>query len=285
MKRISLSILLAIFVALGLTGCVGKVSQPINNTGMVKDKTFKFKEQDSFGNEVSEKEVEKAILESMLNASSYKRDFISSRGDGYYLSKNRKGTIEGNTLALTYNHLFHHSTEKIETTTTKFTYPFAIGSQDGYTIATLAAPSNMDHIPEGLIENDPFDDLEDLEADAVKIYKSANPKIKKRYTAAGSINSKYDDASIFGNFKRLLKPWKNNDKSITKDMIGKGSVFQMPYNDTVYPVVVDVFPYRGGSKVDYKLIIDYYFLPNGATTASTDDVAKMEEKIKQIVND
>lgn len=96
----------------------------------------------------------------------------------------------------------------------------------------------------------------ELEADAKSTVSKLNTIVVsesfiKEYTATieGEVNSKNTDSEVFGNFKRILGGWGSDYQSDAK----KANVFSLKVGDNSLPITIEVYPYRGGSKVVYSV--------------------------------
>ncbi len=142
------------------------------------------------------------------------------------------------------------------------------------------------------MEIKPLDNPEKLKQDVFRILDKL-PKSKlylsKRYLLKGEINTKYPTDSIYANFKRLMGQytgyyyWTDSKEKISP--IEKENTFNLKIKDKIYPINIKIYPYRNGSKVDYKAYISYKIYSNGTSTLTKQDIENAKKEIERVVND
>ena len=143
------------------------------------------------------------------------------------------------------------------------------------------------------MEHSTLDQPAVLEKDAINIFNSLKNKpitIKRKVEFKGEVNTKYPDKSVYANFKRLMGEFRNwrwwsstsNEKiSETK----KQNSFNLKVGNSSYPLHVEVYPYREGSKVTYTATLSYNIDSQGNATLKSSDIQDLHKKIEKIVND
>ncbi|GHV10220.1 hypothetical protein AGMMS50229_21230 [Campylobacterota bacterium] len=99
-------------------------------------------------------------------------------------------------------------------------------------------------------------------------------------TIEGEVDSKHTDSEVFGNFKRILGGWGSDYQSDAK----KANIFTLNVGDRKLPITVEVYPYRGGSKVVYsvpEITIDYKYTlySDGRVDGSYEERIAQEKKL------
>lgn len=136
---------------------------------------------------------------------------------------------------------------------------------------------------------DSLDPLANLEKDAKSIFNNLDNVVlsmERKYTLKGEVNTKYGDRSVYGNFERILGQynWQESDKSYSTE-IKKENTYAFKYNENTYPLHIEVYPYREGSKVVYSLYLRYDVSSDGTSTLSKEDIEAIKTKLSSIVND
>ena len=141
-------------------------------------------------------------------------------------------------------------------------------------------------------EFDPLDKPSKLELDAKRMFNSLKDKpftLNKTVEFKGEINTKYPDIAVYANFKRILGEFTNwryfrntSNEKITEDK--KQNSFILKINDKSYPLYVEIYPYRDGSKVIYSTTLKYTIDSKGNSTLDTKDILELHKKIKAIIN-
>lgn len=136
----------------------------------------------------------------------------------------------------------------------------------------------------------PLDNFTALEADAKNVFNQLDKLsvvISKNYDFKGEINTKYPDAAVYANFKRLLGQYSNwtRDESEKLSDVKKNNTFILNFKGKVFPLYVEVFPYRDGSKVVFSSTISYTIDSKGISSANKDDIQNLQKSIEKIAND
>lgn len=136
----------------------------------------------------------------------------------------------------------------------------------------------------------PLDNLNALEADAKNVLNQLDKLsvvISKKYDFKGEINTKYPNAAVYANFKRLLGQYSNwtRDESEKLSDVKKNNTFSLNFKGKNFPLYVEVFPYRDGSKVVYSSTIGYTIDSKGISSANKDDIQNLQKSIEKIAND
>jgi len=134
---------------------------------------------------------------------------------------------------------------------------------------------------------DPLDTEQNIEADARQVFSRLGTIVvsaTKDYNLKGEVDTKYPASSIYANFKRLLGEYSwQGDEKLTE--IQKANTFSLKVSGTAFPLKVDVYPYRDGSKVQYLSTLQYTLNSKGESTMSKRDIDDAHEQIKRIIND
>lgn len=134
---------------------------------------------------------------------------------------------------------------------------------------------------------DPLAPKSSLEADTANVFsklENLTVSIKNEYSYKGEVNTKYPDKAIYANFKRILGNynWHAEDKI---SEVKKENTFALNFKGQTFPLFVEVFPYRDGSKVIYSSSIQYTIDSKGNCSASKSDIDALNKQIEKIIND
>ncbi|MDR2151987.1 MAG: hypothetical protein LBO72_04115 [Helicobacteraceae bacterium] len=143
---------------------------------------------------------------------------------------------------------------------------------------------------------EPLDSLSSLETNFKKNVflklGSIVVKLPRKYAFNGEVNSKYSEKSIYTNFKRLLGEYKWNDDEYwwrgqkeEQTEVRKANTFAFEVNGKKYPLKVEVYPYRNGSKVNYSTTFEYVIDSTGKTSVTPAQVKQLHDQVAKIVND
>lgn len=142
------------------------------------------------------------------------------------------------------------------------------------------------------MEHETLDMPSKLEADAKKIFNSLKSKpltISRSIEFKGEVNTKYPDKAIYANFKRILGEFRNwrywsrtNNERISESK--KQNSFDLKINKKSYPLHVEVYPYRNGSKVTYSTTLEYTIDSNGNSTLNPKDIKELHKKVESVIN-
>ena len=141
------------------------------------------------------------------------------------------------------------------------------------------------------IKHKPLDKPNKLEDDAKRMFNSIKEPIKitRSVEFKGEVNTKYPAKAVYANFKRILgefKNWnswtRNSGERISESK--KQNSFILKLNERLYPLHVEVYPYRDGSKVVYSAKLKYTIDSKGNTTLTKEDIKQLHKKIEDIIN-
>lgn len=113
---------------------------------------------------------------------------------------------------------------------------------------------------------------------------------RKNYQFKGEINSEYGKDAIYSNFKRILGIYNSNTFSSVNAHYLKFtpeqrlSTFSLKDDDSVYPLYVEITPYRNGSKINYSTILPYVISSEAPSTLPISKQKKIHDMIKSIID-
>lgn len=173
---------------------------------------------------------------------------------------------------------------------TEFRFPIEYTQKDMNTIVIKYPASYVERLSKTIIMTDiaPLDNKDNLQNDVNNIFNNFDKVVitlDREYTLKDEVNSAYPSLSIYANFERALGKFDWNKKEVKSSDIVKNNTFSYKYNKLEYPLHVDIFPYRTGSKVVYSLLLDYTIDSKGNSSLTTKDVTTMKNEIAKIVND
>lgn len=121
-------------------------------------------------------------------------------------------------------------------------------------------------------------DLQKTLSDPAKIF-------VRRYTQVeGEINATFNPDSIYANFLRKLGRYDGRDLPKIND-IEKRAAYNFQVGREKVALLLNVVPYRNGSKVSYVINVPYSLLGNGDVTVSQKNLDEARAQIAKIVND
>jgi len=127
-----------------------------------------------------------------------------------------------------------------------------------------------------------------IQQDSQRLFNNlVNLKISRASKVNGEINTKYNDASTYANFERIMGiyDWRYTNKPTNTD-ITKEKYFSYKMQDgQSLPLNVKVYPYQNGSKVVYTMEIPYYLDMQGGVSLSKKDIEAIKKQIEKIAND
>ena len=176
-------------------------------------------------------------------------------------------------------------------TKTQYDFPFALKeTATGYEMS-IEFPSEYKHIPHTDavgITHSPFISFSKMNDDAANIFESLKHPIRfeKAKVFKGEINSQYSDESVYANFERILGhySWKSS-KARQDSGFKTENTFALEIDGERYPVHVEVFPYRDGSKVSYQAKMKYEVTSDGSSSLRSDSENIVRNKIKNVISD
>ena len=135
----------------------------------------------------------------------------------------------------------------------------------------------------------PLDTPNNLKKDVINIINKLS-KTKfyfiRTYTLKGEINSKYNANSIYANFKRLMGQYPKNTWFEKQKIspIEKKNYFALKIKNKVFPLKIEVYPYRNGSKVIYHSDLTYKIFSDGTSSLTKQDIENAKKTIFNVVN-
>jgi hypothetical protein len=288
-KRI-FSLAFAAVLGLGLTGCVGKTGAGIPETKQLqrmepKTVTFNFPTKDSVTGENIQFDLSSQNFSN--NIAGYSR-FPAFRATRYGAVTDYSGLkVEKKQDSYTIKYAngelntgFWYLTEAI------FDIKYSVSNNQ----ITFMYPASYVYQPFANaigIGIDPLAPKASMEADVASIYSKLDNLVvsfNKSYAYKGEVNTKYPDKAIYANFKRILGNYNWQAKDKLTD-VKKENTFALNFKGQTFPLVVEVFPYRDGSKVIYSSSIQYTIDSKGNCSASKADIDELNKKIEKIIND
>lgn len=136
------------------------------------------------------------------------------------------------------------------------------------------------------LEQDLLDDVTSLAADVNNIIRNANGIVISKsgvHQFSGEVNVEYPAESVYANFDRLLGKYKkSNNESYSEFKIEDS--YNLKLKDRNFPLSIEVYPYRNGSKVLYKSMYSYVLSSNGNSTYEPDIGETIAEIVKSTAN-
>ncbi|MCX6061138.1 MAG: hypothetical protein NT103_02675 [Campylobacterales bacterium] len=294
MKKSLFSALLAAGLLIGFSGCAG-VGAGVPETKQLQHSepkvvTFNFPSQDSVTGENLAVDLSSYNLSNeIVKLSTYPAFHITRQASdgihitdysglkvekkqGSYLLRYANGDLNNNSWYLTESD-FDINYAQNDTNRLTFIFPKDYKFQPfrnaiGIAIDPLASQSN-------------------LEADAKSVFDKLDQltlTINKNYAFKGEVNTKYPDKAVYANFKRLMGiyNWRVEDK--VSD-IKKENTFTLTVQGKQYPLYVEVFPYRDGTKVIYSTTVGYVINSKGSCSLNQTDIKELNKQIEKIIND
>ena len=196
---------------------------------------------------------------------------VAKLRDGSYKLEYYNGETSSNNGDITSSVVFTLKTDVISDDEVSFTFP------DTYTTQLVK--------DDFLTTYDLLDSIDKLEADARSVFAKLNTlkvSANKSGIFSGEVDSKYPSASIYANFKRKLGSYSGTEKI---SEIKKENTFNVVIAGKNYPLEINIYPYRDGSKVEYSAEVGYTVSSDGKSTLTKADIDKANAQIAQIVND
>jgi len=273
-------------LVIGFTGCV---SEPLPAKKISIRDVGVIKQEYKFNDKLSKEEVSKnSIIHNLINKMSKNSNYYSIRRRGLR-EYGKNISYKDNILKIEYINGEKHTTGTENLTKVIFKLPCKITekSKNDF-LLNIKFSVNYDIKPfkDAIgMEIKPLDKLSNLENDAIKLFNVVKKPITiKRYIEfKGEINTKYPDKAVYANFKRILGnySWRENEKI---NDVKKQNTFTLKVNDKLYPLYIEVYPYRDGSKVVYSTTLRYVIDSKGGSTLNAKDVKALHKKIEDIVN-
>ncbi|MBN1840077.1 MAG: hypothetical protein JW802_08560 [Campylobacterales bacterium] len=292
--------IVGITLCVGFSGCAG-LNSPLppkqiqSQTNSTVDILYQFND-DINDNPLSKNDIIKNIINHMSNNSGYKNK-QSYRNKSVSFSNIKGKTINFNNNILTINYVngdnnCYQKCENGESLTKVIFESSMMVEINSKNIFNIRADFPTQYIVKAHtdaigIEHPLLDNLSILEKDAKEMFDSLKNKpiiIERQVEFKGEINTQYPDKSIYANFKRLmgLYSWGGNE-SITESK--KQNSFNLIVANKSYPLHIEVYPYRDGSKVNYSATLFYQIDSAGNSTLTSKDIKELHKKIEKIIND
>lgn len=173
---------------------------------------------------------------------------------------------------------------RVDSTNQIFRFPYTILNNDSVLIVEVTPAENVIVQPGSNIFGVNFSKLLDdkgITKYVSSMLEDAKPEIEMRRTRTGEFDVEFDPASVKTNFTRLLSKREVNRTNDTK--------YSESYSyreEGVYAEVdLNIFLYRGKSKVEYLVRVPYVIKSDGVSTEPTDEVMNnVINRIKSIAN-
>lgn len=300
-KALQFSILGAT-LAISISGC-SSMNSPLPSKQAMSQKsgsielTYKF--NDTINGDVSKDEVYDAMASLMSKKSRYK-DKQEIWNGNFRDIHGKVISHEGNKLIVDYTNgddNCHNCINGKSTTDVLFVLPTTVKeiSKNNFIVkSSFPTQYTIKPFTDALgFEHNTLDKEAFLDNDAKRIFDSlkTNPvTITRKVKFTGEVNTKYPDKAVYANFKRIMgefydwRQWSTtSNEEITETE--KKNTFNLVWNQESFPIHVEVYPYRDGSKVTYTSTLFYTIDSTGNTTISSNDMKKLREKIEKVVND
>jgi hypothetical protein len=164
-------------------------------------------------------------------------------------------------------------------------YVIEINDIDGFKMVKVLTPMKLDLAPKSnpiFIPYKPLKPIASVASDINRINNRINPSFSRSHQYKGSVNVKFNDESVYANFRRELGLYRGTIDGNSKDNIKKEQVFNLGGSY----VGIIVYPYRNGSKVEYSFYRSYSLTSDGKTSYDKMEVEakKLIAKIKSVAN-
>lgn len=316
--NIKVHLIVLVLLSIFLTGCIVRgntpISMKIEKSNSVKDKeitfnlpkvdkisgnTLEFNFNDFYSNKTNTKiNLGFAVLTENFNQYDLTHQITKlSRYDKYKKTSGKYIIIysglevgyEKNALMLNYEYGERsQSARYTDTTDIKYLLKY---QQVNHNTIKFIYPHEYVYLPTKTILGTSvpqMDTFENIEKDFQSIYNNLDKIVITMdivYNLKGDVNSEYSNNSIYSNFDRILGKFNWNSKDVKSTSLKKENTFSFEYKTKKYPLHIEVFPYRKGSKVVYSLGLDYTVNSNNEYSLSAEDVIAMKSNIENIVND
>ena len=179
----------------------------------------------------------------------------------------------------TYKGAYMRRATKLKKSAISYSYNVLLNEKEGNSIISLhIIPQEKNIISATDVIGKPFE-LSNISLNKSNNYIKNNLFIK--YLGYDfEINSNYSSDSIYANFKRIV-PYKKNIKDKISNKIYK-TLFTLTYDNLGYKFIVDVYPYRNGSKAVIKIVPRYIKVKNIMRYVTGLD--KVKKEIEKIIN-
>jgi len=296
MNQILKTGLLGATLAIGFTGCLGSkpaIHKQMNNLKVDKI-NLEYKFQDELqSNSISQREILDVIKDNISSNSKYIKKVIKhnpTRNTYGYIVEYKDNVFTINYVNGNQNCGNYCNSKYGQVTQVIFDVKLNIKekSKNDFLIQGLF-PQEYTIKPDSNVfgfEFSSLDNLNNLEKDAKRMFNSLKDKplqIKRSIEFKSEVNTKYPDKAVYANFKRILGSysWRNNENISD---VKKQNSFNLKVNGKSYPLHVEVYPYRDGSKVTYSTNLEYTVDSKGGSTLNVKDIKELHKKIENIIN-
>jgi hypothetical protein len=261
------------FIVIGLTGCIGnKNLSPKTVTFKGKSQKYSFIKKDPIdGKKITKIELQKILNNRVNELIDIKKKYVTVNNNSYSYDLGIKVTMACESK------IFVDRKFNLVETDTNF-------------IFTLYEPVSVLFSKEAYWANIGGrkvcmpGESEQYTLNIIKYFPSKIILETKKYEQKGEINTQYSDKSIYANFKRILGEYNWRYSSEQLDASKSKNVFNLRVNNKSFPLMIEVYPYRDGSKVIYSVTIKYNIDSSGKATLTQEDIEKIEVQIKDIIN-
>lgn len=300
-------LLLAVGVASVITGCAsdgsaGSVNNTIEFTPSVVNREFTVKKM---GN-INKASITQSLGRSMNHVSHIpqarlhvyrekkNRDTKDYWVGGLGISPSDSGldlVYSANSINKLDNNTYYYETVHVDERRAKFGVDIA-DSKDAYKV-TLTCPTSYtdyDQFRGGVL----FEEYQNqyppiaVTNDLNNLCENSSISIGQVELVEGEFNTKFKPDGVYANFERIL----GANSSVTRNLshvktfdINKAQTFKFKLDNGSTELGINVYPYRGGSKVLYAYNYRYQVNGDNETSYSTSQLKKVREQIIKIAND
>ncbi|WP_448248104.1 hypothetical protein [Thalassotalea agariperforans] len=247
--------------------------------------TYVYKKLPGDGVSVTTKENIRTLLESHI------RQYAGYGNCGFRLCS--RGGLESwgtevasteENILLTYVNQENYSTGNVYKTTLATALPYVLTENDS-TITVSMKPASKVELKQGM---GPFVPISPLLSDAKlavlleRIIKAPAPLLRQDIVKSGEFNVDFDPASVQTNFERKFR-YRENDNNGQHDRTYKNN-FSLHLNGVNAKVSLNVFLYRGKSKVEYRISYPVRVQGNGDSNFREDFSSRIIQELKDVAN-
>lgn len=270
---------MAAIAVLALSGCAGVPQAPTSSgLDLGADKTFVFKDVDADGNKISDKAIANAMEQAIYGGTRFRRRFEQWSSDHVMLYvKGMEAVQQPGGIKVSYvNGERDVDTGKVSLTRSSAVFAYVMETGGDTIKVKVSAPKQLETVKQTNMLFIPYTQLasdEKLAGDLQQIYNGFTPAVLIDKWISGEINSPYSVDAITANFKRKCPGGAPR---------GTGGLMCMVDGSSVN---VDVTPYKEGSKVAYKFMVQYRLNGNGESSYSAEATNKKIANLEKIVKD
>lgn len=245
---------------------------------------------------ITEDMIVKALVQSMYDNSSVEpasRKLLGDERKMHYIIG--IGIIpESNSIDVVYaaNPISRYSNlrEVVSVNQRKAKFGLNINQSGKYYHVTLECPKSVHEYNQNRAENRDFAEhknianiysINNVEADLKQVCSNADITLERTKWIKGEFESKLSEEEVLGNLHRIIQPEYHGSKLVPT---GRNH-FDYDINGKKSSLLVNVYPYRGGSKVTYTFEYQYQFKSDGSSTYSSETANKVKADIVRIAND